>query len=144
MFHCRRLYQQPSAITAKNTPNVLDCRSSPIKPMTVSTSSLTRWDHLVPAFSLCRLGSMTRPHASPFCYFWEPTPATRQHSIVRQPLNVQRSTVRRHFKARHCPLVFSALLSTCLLQLSHKHAAQLYHQLGSRRRQLPDTELCWV
>jgi hypothetical protein len=49
----------------------------------------------------------------------------------------QRSTDRRHFKAGHYLLVFSALVSVSIYrrELSYKHAAQIYHQLGSQRRQ---------
>ena len=51
----------------------------------------------------------------------------------------QRSTDRCHFKNRRCPLVFSALVSHSIYrrELSYKHAAQLYHQLSSQRRQGP-------
>lgn len=39
----------------------------------------------------------------------------------------------------NCPLVFSALVSVPIYrrELSYKHAAQLYRQLGSQHRQSP-------
>ena len=78
---------------------------------------LARWGHLAaPSFFLCNLESPAACHT---------------HSTVN-------GSTSRLFDARRCPLRARVLSASIYLrEHSHKHAAQLYHQPGSQRRQGP-------